>query len=253
MKIAVLSDIHGNIEALKAVLKDIESQEINRLYILGDLAFCGPKPRETLDYIISNLSKHIIIQGNTDEMIVKATGDMDDPYTPKKEIMANALKYAQEVLDEDHKLFLANLPPQHYEEIGGLKILFVHGSPRKNDEGIYQKVKFSKLKEMVEDTDANLIFCGHTHYPVIHVVDNVRIVNDGSVGRPFEDNVKAVYAILDLTEVEERKYTIEHRYVPYDYEIAANDLEKCSFDGSDILADMLRLGTDVFPDATTVY
>lgn len=252
MKLAIISDIHGNLNALKAVLEDIKNNKIEKIYILGDLAFCGPQPKETVEFIRKELSDHVIIQGNTDEMIVKATGEDNDPYMPKKEVMANALKYSQEVLTEDDKYFLANLPAQYIDEYDGLTLLFVHGSPRKNDEGIFPEVKYSMLDKMCEGVEQKIIFCGHTHYPIIHQSSGKTIVNVGSVGRPFGENLRSVYAILDLTEVKQRKFDIEHRYVKYDVEEAAAELEKCEFDGSDILAYMLRRATDKFPSPSEV-
>lgn len=248
MKIAVLSDIHGNIDALKAVIDDVRAKEIDKVVLLGDLAFSGPFPKETLDYIRENLSDSTIIQGNTDEMIVKAFSDANYPHIPKNKTMANALIYSQKVLSNEDKEFLANLPEQHSEEIDGLKLLFVHGSPRRNDEGITQKLKYSELEEIFEGVDANIIFCGHTHFPIIHQVGKKTVVNVGSVGRPFGENPRAVYVMLDLTEIAQRKFDLEHRYVKYDHNKVADDLENCDFEGSDILAEMLRRATDKFPD-----
>lgn len=248
MKIAILSDIHGNLDALKAVLEDIKAKEIDRIVVLGDLAFCGPYPKETLDFIRENLADHTLIQGNTDEMLVKATFEADDSYSPKNEIMANALKYAQDALSDNDIEFLANLPAQHSEEIEGLKLLYVHGSPRKNDEGITPKIKYSDLEEIFEGVEAHITFCGHTHFPIIHQIGKKTVVNVGSVGRPFGENPRSVYVLLDLTEVKQRKFDIEHRYVKYDNMKVAEDLEKCDFEGSDILAEMQRRATDKFPD-----
>lgn len=252
MEIAIISDIHGNILALEAVLKDIKERGIDKIYILGDLAFCGPKPKETLDFIREHLKQHVIIQGNTDEMITKANGEPGDPYTPKKEVMANALRYCQETLSHEDKEFLSHLPLQHKEEIQGLKLLFVHGSPRRINEGITPDIKYSELAKMCEDTDANVIFCGHTHYPIIHQVDKKTIVNVGSVGRPFGENPHAVYVVLDLANVKQREFSINHFYVKYDLEQAARDLENCDFEGANVLAYMLRQATDKFPEPSQI-
>lgn len=247
MKIAVLSDIHGNILALKAVLEDITNQGIDKIYILGDLAFCGPCPNETINYIRENLKHAKIIQGNTDEMILMDKDKVDDIPSFKKEVMSAALKYSQDKLSEENKEFLSNLPAQIYEEVAGIKFLFVHGSPRRNDEGITQNINYSVLEEIVKDTEANIIFCGHTHYPIIHQLNKKTVVNVGSVGRPFEENPRSVYVIVDLSEASQRKFSIEHRYVKYDLERAASDLEQCEFEGANILAHMLRKATDKFP------
>ena len=247
MKVAILSDVHGNVDALKAVLKDIAQVDVAKIYVLGDLAFCGPYPKATIDFIRDNLSDQVLIQGNTDEMIVKATGEEGDIYTPKLKVMANALFFAQNMLEDEDKEFLANLKPSHYEDYEGLKMLFVHGSPRKNDEGITVDIKYSKLDEMMKGTDAHLVFCGHTHYPIMHQSSGKTVVNVGSVGRPFGENPRAVYALLDLSRVKEREFDIEHRYVPYDVEPVAAALAHCDFEGSEILAEMLMLATDKFP------
>lgn len=247
MKIAVISDIHGNLRALKAVLKDIEDNGIEKVYILGDLAFCGPEPNETVDYIREKLSGQVIIQGNTDEMILKATGEKDDIYTPKNDVMSSALFYSQEVLSEANKEFLAGLRATHEEKFGDLKVLFVHGSPRRNDEGVTVNIKYSLLDEMMEGVEAKIVFCGHTHYPIIHQSSGRTVVNTGSVGRPFGENVRSVYAILDLSRIEQREFDIEHRYVKYETGEAADALQECDFKGSDVLAYMLRLAIDRFP------
>ncbi|MEW5818620.1 MAG: metallophosphoesterase family protein [Cyanobacteriota bacterium] len=247
MKAAIISDIHGNLEALKAVLIDIQDHGVEKIYVLGDLAFCGPEPNETVDYIRQHLSDHVIIQGNTDEMILKATGEEDDIYTPKKEVMACALFYSQKVLSEENKNFLAQLPATYSENFDILPALFVHGSPRKNDEGIFPDVKYSKLDEIMEGIEAKIIFCGHTHYPIIHQSSGRTVVNVGSVGRPFGENPRAVYAIFDYSKVAQREFDVEHRYVPYDTKAASEKLEQCDFEGADTLAYMLRLATDKFP------
>ncbi|MGD9581331.1 MAG: metallophosphoesterase [Vampirovibrionia bacterium] len=247
MKIAVISDIHGNLLALQAVLEDIKQNGIEKIYILGDLAFCGSEPNETIEFIRENLSEQVSIQGNTDLMILKATGDEDDSYMPKSNTMASALIYAQEVLTDDNKDYLASLPESHSEAFGPLKVLFVHGSPRRNDEGITPDIKYSKLDEMLADVEENMVFCGHTHIPIIHQSKGKTVVNTGSVGRPFGENPRAVYAILDLTNVEQRQFDIEHRYVKYDLNQAVEKLEACDFEGAETLAYMLNRATDKIP------
>lgn len=247
MKIAVISDIHGNLLALQAVLEDIKHNSIEKIFILGDLAFCGYAPDETISFIRDNLSEHVCIQGNTDLMIVKATGEAGDPYTPKLDMMANALKFAQEEISADNKEYLANLPVKHSESFGPLNVLFVHGSPRRNDEGITPDIKYSKLDEIVADVKENMIFCGHTHIPITHQSAGKTIINVGSVGRPFGETPRAVYAILDVTNVEQREFDIEHRYIKYDHATATETLGQCDFEGADILSEMLRRATDKIP------
>ena len=239
MKIASISDIHGNLDALKYVISDIEEQGIDKIFICGDLVMAGSEPVKTLDYIIE-LQKNkdvVIIQGNTDEMIVKSKGN--DEYTPPNQIMASALNYAQAVLREDQKEFLSQLPAKYEETIGKLKILAVHGSPRKNNEDILPDMPTEKLQEIISGTDADIILCGHTHIPVIYNVGKQVIVNDGSVGRPFSGTPKACYAIIDYPDLNKDEFSANHRLVWYDYGLAAEKMAKLPFRGAVKLSHML--------------
>ena len=248
MKIAVLSDIHGNLNALEAVLDDINDQNIDRIFICGDLAMAGPEPVETMDKIteLTKTKNIVIIQGNTDEMIIKSTGSPDDKFTPPNEIMAAALKYAQKVLRADQKEFLYELPVQVKEKVGNLEILFVHGSPRKNSEDISPDMDLEKVREMLGDATENIIFCGHTHMPVIYHTGKRTVVNVGSVGRPFTEQPEACYAILDYPDGKE--FEVNYRLVPYDYKFAAEKLSKLPFAGADKLAQMLIKATSRYPE-----
>ncbi|MDD3012836.1 MAG: metallophosphoesterase family protein [Candidatus Gastranaerophilales bacterium] len=250
MKIAVLSDIHGNLDALQAVLIDIKSLDINKIFICGDLAVAGPEPVETVDYIIELTKKYdvTIIQGNTDEMVIKSTGSPEDKYTPPNKIMAEAVKYAQKVLRADQKEFLMELPETYSEKIGNLSVIFVHGSPRRNNEDILPDMPLEKVKEMIESTKENIIFCGHTHLPVIYHIGKQTVVNVGSVGRPFTEKPKACYTVLDYPDLSGSKFVIDQRFIAYDQESAANKLSKLPFKGSDKLAKMLIKAISRYPE-----
>lgn len=235
MKIAVLSDIHGNMEALSAVLADMKAKRIDKVFICGDLAMAGPEPAVAVDFL-QNFDA-TIIQGNTDEMIVKNI-------IPPNEIMANALKYAQEVLTEEQKDFLESLPFSHSEEIEGLQLLFVHGSPRRNNEDIMPSQSEEKIAEIISNAKEDVIFCGHTHLPCGYQIKKQTVVNVGSVGRPFSEVPEACYVTVNINKDEAE---ILHHFVPYDVETAAQKLRKTGFWGSDALADMLICAISRYP------
>lgn len=250
MKIAILSDIHGNIDALDTVIENIKKDNIKKIFICGDLAMAGPQPLETVDYI-RNLSKEFdinIIQGNTDEMIAKATGEADDKFTPPNKIMAEALKYSQKVLREDQISYLSSLPENYKENIGSCSILLTHGSPRKNNEDILPDMSEEKVKEMISSTDEDIILCGHTHLPAIYKINNQTVVNVGSVGRPFSETPQACYAMLTFKEPYGKDFFVEHILVPYDHKSAAKKLAKQNFEGADKLAQMLLTATSRYPE-----
>ena len=98
---------------------------------------------------------------------------------------------------------MKNLPVQKEIEIGKLKILLVHGSPRKNNENIYPNLKIEKVEEMIKGTNADIIFCGHTHKRCGYQTNTRQtVVNAGSVGRPFSEVPDSCYVVMEVNEVD---------------------------------------------------
>lgn len=239
MKIAVISDIHGNMEALDAVMTDIEKQSCEKLFVLGDYAMAGPEPKAVIDYFMQkeNDENTYMIQGNTDEMIVNYDFDLYDTLKSKAPVMAEALKDDAKLVSISEKLFLTNLPIQREVELEGVKFLLVHGSPRKNNEDILPTTSMDDLEKMIENVDAQVILCGHTHIPCgFQTKSKKTVVNVGSVGRPFTEEPKSCY--LTIT-VNDGKCVFEHHLVEYDKKTASEKLKKRNFWGADRLAETL--------------
>ncbi len=235
MKFAVLSDIHGNMFALRAVLADIEKQKVDRILCLGDLAMAGPEPNKVIDFV--KTQDWTVIQGNTDEMIANFSEELFDKLHKDAPIMANALKKDVEDISEENILYLKNLPINKCIEVEGIKILLTHGSPRRNNENIYPNMDIKIIEDIVQDADADLIFCGHTHIPCGYQTNSkITIINDGSVGRPFTEKPDACYVLAD---VKNGQFEIEHRTLDYDRDSAMAILEKRPFEGAEKLAKML--------------
>ena len=249
MKIAIISDIHGNLDALASVLQDIEQENCHKIFCLGDLAMAGPEPHETLNKIKSLIETKDfhIIQGNTDNMLSVFSLETYETIKSVTEPMANAYMADSELLNEEEKTFLKNLPTQKEIEIGKIKILLVHGSPRKNNENIFPNLKIEEVEEMIKGTKANIIFCGHTHMPCGYQTNTEQtVVNVGSVGRPFSEEPKACYVVMDINE-ETSSYTINHKLIEYDVEKASKKLKERGFEGADKLAQMLIKATSRYP------
>lgn len=239
MKIAILSDIHGNMIALNAVMDDIQKNECDKTFFLGDYALAGPEPSPTVDYCmhLETYENIEMIQGNTDKMLAEYTDELYNEITEAAPIMANALKEEAAMLNDKQKDFLKNLPPYKLVEIEGFKILLVHGSPRRNNEDILPDTDPKEVEEMVKDTEATIILCGHTHIPCgFQTVTKKTVINAGSVGRPFTENAKSCYLIMDFKD---GKFTIEHKFVRYDNRKAADILAKRTFEGADKLSEVL--------------
>ena len=232
MKIAIISDIHANYQALEAVMEDIKNHACEKVLCLGDIAMAGPQPRMVIDFI-QKQTNWKIIQGNTDKLIGDFSKETVDKLKSIFPVMANDVL----ILEDDKKDYLKNLPSQMKLNIEGVKVLLVHGSPRRNNEDILPNMPIAEVEKIVEGVEADLIFCGHTHVPCGYQTNKKQtIVNVGSVGRPMTSEPKACYVIANF---ENGGFSIEHRFVDYDRETAAAIMRARGFDGADKLAEMI--------------
>lgn len=238
MKVAIISDIHGNMQALEAVLDDIKKEKCEKIFCLGDLAMAGPEPLKTVERIkgLQDKDELVLIQGNTDQMIANYE-EFGEKVKSSFPIMGNALENDVSVISDELKSYLRNLPKQVKIELEGVSILLVHGSPRKNDENIFPDLPIEKVEEMIAGTDAEAIFCGHTHIPCGYQTKTKQtVVNVGSVGRPFTPNPQACYVIAEFFD---GAFDLLHKFVDYDKEKAAEILSKRGFEGAEKLSKIL--------------
>ena len=249
MKIAVISDIHGNLQALEAVLENIKKENCDKIFCLGDLAMAGPQPNETIEKIKILLEEENfeLIQGNTDEYLSKNSDEIYQTIKKVNPIMAEAYNADRNIITKENLEFLKNLPAQKNIEINGVKILLVHGSPRANNENIFPEMPLEKIEEMLVVVDADLIFCGHTHQPCGYQTNTKQtVINVGSVGRPLNEEPKACYLLLEIIK-DTNEFYVEHKLIRYDKEKAANILKERNFDGADKLAAMLISASERYP------
>lgn len=218
--LAIISDIHSNLEALRTVLDDIERRGIAKIYCLGDIVGYGPEPGECLDLIIERTTSSLC--GNHDHAIF---------YEPMN-FNANAERAAfwtrEAVADEPDTekrnrrwRFLGSLSPRAVVD----DMLFVHGSPRKPiNEYLFPDDVYTNPQKLLSNFDRMeqmTCFCGHTHVPGVFVDDpyfeppeelgptgryaigdEKVIINVGSVGQPRDRDPRAAYVIVDGDEVE---------------------------------------------------
>lgn len=236
MRVAVVSDIHGNFTALDTVMEDIKKQKCEKIFCLGDLAMAGPQPRKVIEFV-KNQDNWTVIQGNTDKLICDFCPELFNEVKSKFPLMAKALAEDILFIEDELKEYLCGLPAQKELEIEGVKVLLVHGSPRRNNEDILPEMPLEKVEEMIKDTDADLILCGHTHVPAGYQTRTKQtVINVGSVGRPMTEDLKACYAIIDF---DNGGFEVEHRLLDYDRELAAYIFKIRGFDGVEDLAKLL--------------
>jgi putative phosphoesterase len=217
-KIAVFSDVHSNLHALQAVLADIEQQQADRIYCLGDLVGYGAYPNEVIEAIRSRGIPTIM--GNYDDGVGNDKGDCGCAYTnPEMRRLGDiSLMWTMEHVTAENKAFLRSLLPNIRVEAEGKRILLVHGSPRRINEYLYEERALVSLERIARNVEADTMVFGHTHLPYIKIVAGVLFVNDGSVGKPKDGDIRAAYALLNVAET----ITATIRRVPYDVGAAAS-------------------------------
>ncbi|MBN2253387.1 MAG: metallophosphoesterase family protein [Kosmotogaceae bacterium] len=214
MRLAFFSDIHGNLEALEAVLKDIESQNIDRSYCLGDLVGYGPQPEEVVQKIHD--LKIPTIMGNYDDAIGNEKESCGCEYSPGREteVGDESINWTITNTSDASKEFLRALPHtlEFVEE--GVKFLLVHGSPIDHLlEYIRPDTSSERIHEVLERVKADVVVNGHTHLPMVRWAMGKLVFNDGSVGRPKDGNPEACYLIIDVVQ---QSISYEFRRIEYD-------------------------------------
>jgi len=217
MRLATISDIHGNIHALRAVLDDIGQQAIDQLYCLGDLVGYGAYPNEVIELI----RKHHIptIMGNYDDGVGFDKEECGCAYTDEKmrRLGLLSVEWSKEHVTAENKAYLRWLLSYIRLDCQGRRFLLVHGSPRRINEYVYEDRATKSLSRIAQAADADVLVMGHTHLPYVKEVDGVLFVNDGSVGKPKDGDNRAAYAIYDIGD----ELTVSIQRVAYDVQAAA--------------------------------
>lgn len=217
MKIAFLSDIHANIEAFKNVLSSIDKENVEAIYIAGDLVGYYYHPDQVIDICMSR--KNIFcIRGNHDRNFLNALNDENlMSILIKKYGFAYAL--TKEKLNEKQISWLKSLPTQRKFEINKISITVAHGSIRSEDEYVYPNKSVEYLKGQLSDSEFTIL--GHTHHPFLWNYKNKWLVNPGSVGQPRDQGGLSSFIYLDL----ENK-TILPRKIKFSIKQLEKEIEK---------------------------
>ncbi len=188
MRTAILSDLHGNLVALDAVLSDMEKRgDLDRTICLGDVAAVGPRPRETIAFL--RKMKWPCVMGNTDEALANSIlEDYDHLDAPKdeKRRMMTLDRWTAAQLDDSDRRFLSSFRPTVKVKDRRFSLLCYHGSPRSNTEGILATTPVDKVSEILGSHDATIFAGGHTHVQLFRRFRASVIINPGSVGLPLE-------------------------------------------------------------------
>lgn len=202
--VAVLSDIHGVLPVLDAVLAEPDVLAADRIVVTGDHA-AGPQPAEVLDRLRSLGERALLVRGNADrEMVTLARGgstNVPDPVAP----------WAAAQLRPDDVALLAGLPyPAELTVRGFGRVVFCHATPRDDEEVVLVDSSLERWAEVLGglDPDVGTVVLGHTHMPFVRLVDRRLCVNPGSVGMPY-GRAGGSWALLHSGQVELRHTPVD--------------------------------------------
>ncbi len=219
MKLALISDIHGNRFALDAALAAIEKQAVDQIICLGDVAAFGPQPRQVLARLREINCP--IVMGNTDEWLLDP---QPHPYRDEDTDKVTAVEtWAAEQLTESDITFIRSFQPTIHQQLSKtVTLLCFHGSPRSNTEVIRAETAEDKLAEAFNEETATIMAGGHTHTPIFRRYQQSIIINPGSVGLPFESKANSTdirnppWAEYAIIHIEDSQPNITFRRVKYD-------------------------------------
>lgn len=222
-KIAILSDIHGNVTALKSVIQDCRNEKATEYWLLGDLVLPGPGASDLLK-LLADLSATVSVRGNWDDCFLESSSGDIDPNDPSDIYITRMSLSLAENLSETEVAALKNLPLYQTREVEGLKFGISHNLPDKNWGGdLWPTAEQENFDKLVIEDDCDVAVYGHVHHQTLRYDSKDRlIINPGSVGQPFDyweklrSDRRAQYAILEIDEQGIKDITFKK--VAYDIE-----------------------------------
>lgn len=223
MKIVILSDLHGNYDALSAL-----PESYDELWVLGDLVNYGPQPSEVVEFVRHQAA--VVVRGNHDQ----AVGYDEDPRcTPRYHAMAEQTRrFSLAALTEAQKEFLRRLPVHTELQRGDTRFYLCHAMPSNPLYG-YCPEASDRWPEELQSTGADILLVGHTHTPFLRRVGHQMVANPGSLGQPKTGRSDACYAVWQDGKLELKQF-------PYTVNNTIRKLEK------------LPVTPEVLQDLTTV-
>ena len=239
MKIAIISDIHANLEALKSTLEDIKKRKVDKIICLGDIIAKGVHPKECIELIKENCD--IVLRGNCDRYFSEEHNDINE----LSEEEVKRINWNQSMLNDEERKYLLNLPFCHEFYMSGSLVRLFHATPTANNKAILNvdsietKYQMFLPSEKTQSQDiADIVIYGHIHHSYMDKIYNKTIINVGSVGNSFDvirnknkdsnvlETTKSNYLIIE-GEYGSKEYSSDISFqfikVPYDIDRELED------------------------------
>ncbi len=237
MKLGILGDIHGNIEALKVAYEEAISNKVEKIYHLGDLGGYAPYVNEVADFLMERQIEGV--QGNYDETVANDREHCGCKYEdPIQEKMATqSFEWTKKHVIGKTKEYMKNLPLSISFSSHSRKIAIFHATPSKNNMYWYEERPDKFFLDMAKKTDADILIYGHTHKPYRKDLNNKIFINVGSVGKPKDGDTRTCVTIIDISSDNVKTDFVR---IPYDLEKVASAIEKSELPS--YFAEKLRSG-----------
>ena len=220
-RIAILSDIHGDTTALKAVIADARALGATEYWLLGDILLPGPG-REDLFELLDAIPITAAVRGNWDDCVLEALDGEYGLEDPQEIQLLRLTQYLMEGLDPKRIDWLRSLPLVEKKEVNGIRFSLTHNLPEKNYGGFLRPANVTENFDQLLDDQTDMAIYGHVHKQLLRYgSQGQQILNPGTIGMPYFDwgpiqNHRAQYALIDVEE--DGVTNLQFRKVAYDYE-----------------------------------
>lgn len=222
VKVGIISDIHGNFEALKSVMEDLKGYDLDALVCLGDLVGFGPHPSEVVG-LVQELGIPTV-KGNHDEAV--CNGCSLDKFVFKsieeRDYVRQSLECTVRDLGQNDLTYLRGLPYQLEIQCDSSSILFLHSIP---DIRSYPSIE--DIESFIDNTTSKYVFYGHTHRHHMYIYKGNAVINVGSVGKPKHGNPMASFCIAEFDQGCLKD--LSFKYKDYQFDKVCRDLLRLGY------------------------